>query len=252
VIAYDGDMGVHHHMTAAPRQARVPERAQFAALFDDLLKANVIGFPACVLIGSTPPSAFALGTALGRHFRDGVAMPSTLMLSAAVSIVDASRCGIDEPPLTEHDISSIEHERTLNVHYAGWNVDDLSAAVDRAPIGLQDVAVYFTSRFRPPAPEVAAIDMFGCDAGLSATLRPHALVHAEPFAQGSGRYLVGAADSDAVRSFPVRDTGLGCQVHPAYWYLELEGKQAWDLMAPALAICQRHFGDDHFAGWSCS
>ncbi|MWA03589.1 hypothetical protein F8568_025035 [Actinomadura sp. LD22] len=243
-------MSVFHDFTAAPRRAEPADRGRFTALLGDLLDAGVIGFPACVLAGDVLPSAFSLGTILSRHLRDGVPMPPRLSADGGVLTVDPSRCGADGAPLTERDISVLEGELTFVVHYAGSDARELCAAVERLPFDSGDVAVHYPSQIiapKPGSPSVAPV----CDAGLFATVRPRALIHTEAFALGAGDRLLAEGDPAAVQDFPVNDTGLGCQVHPAYWYLEIEGKGGHEHMAPTLRVCRKHFGDDCFSGWTC-
>jgi hypothetical protein len=221
-------MGVNHRMSAAPRNPGLPCRERFTAFLADLIESHVIGFPAYVLAGRDVPGVFEIGTALGQHKRSGGPAPASVKAGG----------------------------RDLVIGYGGSDPDALLAAVGAVPLGLEDVCVYFISRYYPPNPGLRPQRMIGCDAGVFATLEPRGLVHNEPFDLMAGGWLYGHdpdnpdddSDSSAqvVRSYPV-DPSLPATAHRARWFLELDGK-AWDLMAPALPVCARHFGTDHFAG----
>lgn len=213
----------------------------------DLLAAHVIGFPAAVLVGDTVPDAFSIGTALPHH--TSIAVPFSLTTEGSVFTFDRIS---SDPAELKRAVREIP-VGPVTVEYVGRDPDELLAVAKKAPVGIKDVAVYFVSRYYPPNPPLTADGMLGCDAGLFATIQPRVLVHEEPFGVAADGLLTGESAIHAIRTYPVHDTaGVGGLVHPARWYFELEGKSAWDLMTPALPVCSRHFGDDHFAGLAVS
>jgi hypothetical protein len=215
-------------MSAAPQDSALPERERFTAFLADLIESHVIGFPAYVLTGSHLPSLYTLGTALIPY--EWPDSPAPVSLRAA---------GVD-----------------MIIRYAGSDPDALLAAARAAPLGFEDVCVYFISRYYPPSPGLTPQQMAGCEAGVFATITPRALVHDEPFHLMASGWLYGPDPDDpevperlrgeVVRSYPVAPS-LSEMVHKTRWFLQLDGK-SWELMAPALPVCERHFGADHFAG----
>jgi hypothetical protein len=113
-------MAVNHLMTAAPRQPWLPDGDRFAALLADLFELHVATLPAYLLTGRVDEEvgAYDLGTELRGSLEEGTTRSGRGYALAA---------------------------------YRGSDLGQFLAAARIAPLGSEDVCVYFVSRFWPPS-----------------------------------------------------------------------------------------------------
>jgi hypothetical protein len=216
-------MSVWFTLSAAPRVPVLPEREAVAALAGDLVSAHVVSLPAYLLTGQIGSSASPLAF-------------SNEMFDYFQERWDALRSELPEPDPPE---SISGKDFAVDVRYLPDDLGALLAALYAAPIGAEDVAVYFQGLATPPDMDPPGHYTMASGAMLFA-LRERQTLHGIEETKVDD----GSVPEDPPVGIP-GDTEPSDAPHPAFLFLQTEEKGGpWMFLPHVPPVLARHWGED--------
>jgi hypothetical protein len=216
-------MSVWFTLTAAPRVPVLPEREAVAALAGDLVSAHVVSLPAYLLTGQIGSSAspLAFSNEMFDYFQDRW---------------DALQNELPEPNPPE---SISGKDFAVDVRYLPDDLGAVLAALYAAPIGAEDVAVYFQGLAAPPDLDPPTHYTMASGAMLFA-LRERQTLHGIEETKVDD----GSAHEDPSDGIP-DDAEPSDAPHPAFLFLQTEEKGGpWMFLPHVPPVLARHWGED--------
>jgi hypothetical protein len=216
-------MSVWFTLSAAPKVPVLPERDAVAALAGDLVSGHVVSLPAYLLTGQIGSSAspLAFSNEMFDYFQD------------RWEAVENGRPEPEPPP----SISGKDFE--VDVRYLPDDLGAVLAALYAAPVGAEDVAVYFQGLAAPPDADPPAHYTMASGAMLFA-LRERQTLHGIEETEVDD----GSAPEDPSDGIP-GDAEHRDAPHPAFIFLQTEEKGGpWMFLPHVPPVLARHWGED--------